>query len=149
MLGDCIKTATVIMATGASVLVGTIVGDMISRTPIGMAPGIGQICTVFCSSMISGLISCTLLVFLDRSRLMNSIIDCLNVIPTEIGNFAVIADAMEELATKIEKIDIKKFREDTEKYREAALQISQCEDEDQLNRLLSSAYLKLGIKIPW
>ncbi len=149
MLGDRIKTATVIMATCASVLVGTAVGDLISKTPLGMAPGIGQICTVFCSSLVSGLISCTLLVFLDRSRLMNSIIDCLNAIPTEIGNFAVIADAMEELAAKLEKIDIEKFREDTEKYRETALQIRQCEDEEQLNRLLSSAYQKLGIKIPW
>ena len=41
MLGDRIKTATVILATGASVLVGTGIGEAIATTPVGMIPVVG------------------------------------------------------------------------------------------------------------
>ena len=58
MFGDRIKTAMIIIATGASVLLGTIVGDMICKTPIGMSP-VGGIVSTFCSTMISGILSCT------------------------------------------------------------------------------------------
>ena len=149
MLGDRIKTTAVILATGASVLVGTAVGDLVSKTPIGAAPGIGNVVTVFCSSLVSGLLSCTLLVFLDRSKLINSIVNKLNSIPSEANNYREIADAMEELAAKLSKLDIGLFREETAKYSNVAFEIENCEDEDELNSLLLGTYKVLGIRIPW
>lgn len=41
MFGDRIKTSTIILATGASVLVGTAVGELINKTPIAAIPGVG------------------------------------------------------------------------------------------------------------
>ncbi len=149
MLGDRIKTATVIIATGASVLVGTIVGEMVGKTPLEMAPVIGDIVQVFCSTLVSGLLSCSLLIFLDRSKFMNKLISCLNAIPSEVSNYAEIADAMEALAAKLEKLDIDKFKEDTEKFQNTAMQVSQAKDANELNHILQSSYKKLGIKIPW
>ena len=59
MFGDRIKTSTIIMATGASVLVGTAVGELIGKTPIAAIPGVGSVVQVFCSTLVSGLVSCT------------------------------------------------------------------------------------------
>lgn len=149
MLGDRIKSATVIMATGASVLVGTVVGEMISKTPIGVIPVIGDIVQVFCSTLVSGLISCSLLICLDRSKLMNKVINALNAIPSEVSNFAEIALAMEYLAAKIGELDIDKFKKDTEKYSNKASLIAACDNDDSLNSLLKTAYVDFGIAIPW
>lgn len=63
MFGDRIKASTVIMATGASVLVGMAVGELIEKMPIAKIPGVGSVISVFCSSLVSGLVSCTLLIF--------------------------------------------------------------------------------------
>lgn len=149
MFGDRIKTATVIMATGASILVGTTVGEIVGKTPIGMMPIIGSPIRIFCSTFVSGLLSCTLLVFLDRSRLMNTVINGLNRIPSEANNYAEIADLMERLAAKISNIDIDLFIKETEKYKNAADQIAKCQNDKELNEILLATYKELDIKIPW
>ena len=149
MLGDRIKTTTIILASGASVLAGTAVGTLIAETPIGAVPEIGQIVTTFCSSMVSGLLSCTFLVFLDRSEFINELVDRLNTIPTDANNYKEIADAMEILAAKIANLDIEQFRQDTERFANIATDISGSEDDDQINAILYNAYEKLGIRIPW
>ena len=149
MLGDRIKTTTVILASGASVLAGTAVGALIAETPVGAAPGIGPVVTAFCSSLVSGLLSCTLLIFLDRSKFINELVEKLNSIPSDANNYKEIADAMEILAAKIANIDIDQFRKDTERFADVAEDISSCEDDDAVNAILLSAYEKLGIQIPW
>ncbi len=149
MFGDRIKTSTIIMATGASVLVGTAVGELIGKTPIAAIPGVGSVVQVFCSTLVSGLVSCTLLIFLDRSKFMNRLIDAMNRIPSEVNNYREIADALEILAAKLEKLDIAKFRADTEQYSNIAYKIELASTESELNDLLLSAYKVFDIKIPW
>ena len=149
MFGDRIKTSTIIMATGASVLVGTAVGELIGKTPIAAIPGVGSVVQVFCSTLVSGLVSCTLLIFLDRSKFMNRLIDAMNRIPSEVNNYREIADALEILAAKLEKLDIAKFRADTEQYSNIAYKIERASTESELNDLLLSAYKVFDTKIPW
>ena len=138
-----------ILTTGASVLVGTAIGEAISKTPIGMTPSIGPVVQVFCSTLVSGLISCTFLIFMDRSKLINQIVDCLNAIPSEANNYREIADLMEQLAAKLSQIDIEKFKEETEKYNCVANQIQNSKDEEELNQILLGAYKELEINLPW
>lgn len=149
MFGDRIKTSTIILATGASVLVGTAVGELVQKTPIATIPGVGSFVTAFCSSLVSGLISCTLLIFLDRSKFMNKVVSALNRIPSEVNNYKEIADAMERLSAKLENLDIAKFCAETEKYRNIATKIGGMKSEQELNDLLLSAYKMFDIKIPW
>ena len=149
LYGDRIKTTTIILASGASVLAGTVAGDLISKTPIGVMPEIGSIATTFCSTMISGLLSCTFLVFLDRSRFINELVDTMNKIPSIVTDYREIANAMDLFAAKIANLDIEKFRQDTERFAKVADDIFVSEDEDAINGILYDAYEKLGIKIPW
>lgn len=148
-LGDRIKTAAVIIATGASVLVGTVVGEIIGKTPVGMLPVIGQIVQTFAATLVSGLLACTLLVFLDRSKFINSLIDRLNTIPSEANNYKEMADVFERLAAKLENIDIAKFRADTQKYQDISEKIAVAKDEKEINALLLMSYKDLNIQIPW
>lgn len=148
MFGDRIKTAMIIIATGASVLLGTIVGDMICKTPIGMSP-VGGIVSTFCSTMISGILSCTILIALDRSAFMKKVVSLLNMIPNEVNNYAKIAAYMERLAAEYAKIDIESFRMETEKYRETAIKIGNTANEEELSSVLKKAYVSFGIKQPW
>ena len=149
MFGERIKTATVILSTGASVLVGTAVGEVISKTPIGVIPVIGTSVSIFCSSLVSGLLSCTLLVCLDRSKFINSIINALNAIPSEANNYRKIAEAMEQLAAKFANLDIDKFKAETKKYASISSSISKANTEEELNHILMDAYRNSGISIPW
>ncbi len=148
-LGDRVISTTIILATGAGALLGNTVGDMISKTPIGSSKEMGKTVTVFCSSMISGMLACTFLVFLDRSKFINDLVDRLNSIPSDANNYKEIADMMEVLAAKLADLDVEKFREDTSKFSELADNIMQTDDIAEMNSIMLNAYEKLNIQIPW
>jgi hypothetical protein len=66
-----------------------------------------------------------------------------------VTDYREIAKAMDQFAAKIAKLDIEKFRQDTERYANVAEDIANCEDDDAINSILYDAYEKFGIKIPW
>ena len=148
-LGERIKTTTVILATGASVLVGSAVGELIATTPIAATP-IGSTVITFCSSLVSGLLSCTLLIFLDRSDFINKLIDKFYLgLQGVVADYKAAADAFEELAAELSQIDIASFRAETARYQQLALKIETPKTEAELNTILLAAYKTFDIKIPW
>lgn len=80
---------------------------------------------------------------------MNMIIDTLNRIPSLANDYKVTADIMEKIAAGYEKIDIEKFREETNRYGKIAERMCNAKTEDEMNSILLSAYQTFNIKIPW
>lgn len=149
LLGDRIETATVILSSGASVLVGTKVGDLIAKTPLGADPTVGTPIRIFCSTMVSGLISCTMLLILDRSKFINKVITALNMYLTENQSFRQIAYDFETYAAQIASVDAEQFRRDTESFQNIADLVYMADDDEELDGVLSAAFDTLAIPIPW
>ena len=149
LLGDRIEAATVILGTGASVLVGTKVGDLIAKTPLGADPIVGTPIGIFCSTMVSGLISCTLLLALDRSKFINKAITALNMYLTENQSFRQIAYDFETYAARIAAVDVEQFRKDTESFQNIADEIYMADDDEELEGILVAAFEALAIPAPW
>lgn len=149
LLGDRIEAATVILGTGASVLVGTKVGDMIAKTPIGADPTVGTPIRIFCSTLVSGLISCTMLLVIDRSKFINKAITTLNMYLTEDQSFRQIAYDFETYAAQIAAVDVEQFRKDTERFQNIADEIYMADDDEELDSVLTAAFEVLAIPAPW
>lgn len=149
LLGDRIEAATVILGTGASVLAGSLVGDTIAKTPIGVDSVVGAPIRTFCSSMVSGLISCTMLLCLNRSRFINKTITALNQYLTDDQSFRLIAAYFEAYASQIAEFDIEAFHRDTECFQNIADEIYMADDEDELHEVLVAAYEDLSLPLPW
>lgn len=149
LFGERIKKTSVILATGASVVIGSAVGDHFKKPITTPGDEVDGVVSVFVSTLVSGLLSCSFLLFLDRSKWMNDLFDMLNRIATDAYNYREIANLMEEYAAKLSEIDFEKFRKESERYEEIAERIENSVDEDELNRVLSRAYEEIGIKIPW
>ena len=147
--GDRLKAVTVILATGASVLAGTAVGELLGKTAIAGIPVIGEVVVAFCSALTSGLLSCTLLLVLDRSDFINRVVSCLNKLLPSFEGFEEIAHVMELLAAKLEEIDIEKFHRDVQRYEQLSVRLMDCQDEVSMNQFLQEAYSQFDIKIPW
>lgn len=151
--GDRIKTVTIILATGASVLIGTAIGELIHATPFGQflstIPPLVGIVETFCSSLISGLLSCSLLMFLDRSSFIKKIIDKLNKFYFSVEDFRKVADMFERIAAEVAQFDIAKFKEDTKKFAQTVFKIENARSEQELNQVLLNAHKALNINLPW
>lgn len=149
LLGDRVEAAVIILGTGASVLAGAKVGDIIAKTPVGADETVGAPVRIFCSTMVSGLISCTMLLMLDRSKFINKTITALNMYLTEDQSFRQIAYDFETFAAQIASVDVEKFRADAERYENIADEIYLAEDEEELDRILMGAFETLSIPAPW
>lgn len=149
LLGDRIEAATVILGIGAGVLVGSKVGDLIAKTPLGSDSTVGKPVRVFCSTMVSGLVSCTMLLFLDRSRFINKTITALNMYLTEDQSFHQIAYDFEVYAAQIASVNIEQFCKDIDSFQNIADEIYMADDGEEVNSILCRTFDALSISVPW
>ena len=140
------------MAVGGSVIVGTTVSELISRTPVGMLPVVGDIIQTFCGTLVSGIMSCSLLCFLDRSTIMQQLIAQFNNIPTmssSIDYFREQAKKFESYAARLQNIDLSQFQKECRAYEEILGGIEQIHDETKLNTFLRNVFEKYHLPLPW
>lgn len=150
--GERMRAVTKILATGASVVAGTMVMDVIGKTPIAGIPVIGDIVKTFCGAFVTGILSCSLLYFLDRSDTINKLVSFLDnvyTIDSEVNYFRRQAEIFEKYAAELMNIDLQKFKKETEMYSNLATEISEYKSEEELNIILRKAIELIGVKIPW
>ena len=152
LFGDRMRAVAKILATGASVVVGVLIGDAVSHIPLGMLPGVGDIVQTFCGTFATGIMSCSLLYFLDRSELVNKLVVALNnlhTIETEVNYYRNQADYFEKYAAELMQIDLNTFEKETEIYNFISEQVSTIKTDAELNRVLIGAYESRGLSLPW
>lgn len=150
--GERMRAVAKVLAAGASVIVGGLVSDAIGKTPIAAVPVIGEIVQTFCGTLVTGIMSCTLLYFLDRNKTVQKLVEMLNKIPTmsdDIRYFKAQAAKFEAYAAELMKIDLAQFKKEISVYADLANQLETARDEDELNRFLKDAIERMEIKLPW
>lgn len=148
-LGEQIKVSTSILVTCASSLAGLAVGNLLDKTPIVAIPVVGKSIKTFTSVLVSGLISCSLLILLDCSKFYNSVILKLNEYTSPTGKAHEEYLAYVECAAEIAKIDISDFVKEVDKYNNYADLIYKNLYSDDLDVLLLSIYVALDVTVPW
>ena len=141
-----------VIAAGASVIVGGLVSEAIGKTPIGVIPVIGDIVQTFCGTFVAGVMSCTLLYFMDRNPLIQRLVSVLNTLPSisnDINFYKMQAEKFKIYAAELMKIDIEQFRRETAVYESLADELESADNDAELNIILKNATIKLGIQLPW
>lgn len=150
--GERMRAAIKVIATGASVIFGSFVKGIIDESPLGKIPVIGAIVSDFCGAFITGILSCTLLYFLDRNTIINFIVDKLNLLTPyyrEISFYKKTARQFEAYAAQLAGIDTEKFRMETAAYHDIAMRIENVSDETELNILLRKTLEEAEIRLSW
>ena len=148
LLGDQLKSAMVALTTGASVIAGTAVGNQIAKTPIGQHEKIGMVVQNFCASLVSGLISCTLLIMIDRSEFIRKVVERLNVYGSVEYEIRETSESFIALAAEIAHYDITEFTDQIEKLDGFTRQMLRAND-DELHDILLDTFEEFGIPLPW
>ena len=148
-LGQRLREASIVIITGASVIIGSAVGESLRTSPIATIPEVGDIIIAFISALTSGIMSCTILCFLDRSKTIKQLLYFLDQIPTEVNNYKEIAEYMEKYYAMLEKYDLEKFKNDISSIHNITNNINKIDSDDELNKYLLSVYDELNIPKPW
>lgn len=150
--GERIRATAKIIATGASVVAGSLVGDLIAKTGISSIPVLGDIVQTFCSTLITGILSCSLLYLLDRDSRVARIVNILNSIPTAddvVNYYKLEAQLLEEYCAKLMDINIDSFRKETDSFHYVLSAITPEMSQPMLNGSLKSAMEQLEIVCPY
>lgn len=146
--GERFRAAAKIIATGASVVVGTMVGDLIAKTGVSAIPVVGDIVQTFCATLVTGILSCSLIYLLDRNSAVNKIVQVLNSIPTVddiVVYYRVQAQLLEEYCVKLMDIDLVTFQKETQFYNDAVYVLENANNEQELNFALRTLCKRLNI----
>lgn len=150
--GERLRAAAKIIATGASVVLGIIVGDMIAKTGVGAIPVVGDVVQTFCSTLISGILSCSLLYLLDRNTTINKIVEFLNSIPSAdniVSYHRMQAQLLEEYCAKLMAIDLPRFKKETQAFNRAVSELENVTNQQELSFVLKNICERMEIKLPY
>lgn len=150
--GKRMQAVIKILATGASTVVGVLVKEAIEKTPIGAIPIARDVIPTFCGAFVTGIMSCTLLYFIDRSELAQklfSILDSLPFVEKEIAYYRQQAEYFERYAAEMMNIDIAQFKKETKMYGDIARKLESVMTDEELNLILLKTQQEAGIRSPW
>lgn len=150
--GERMRAVAKIFATTSSVIISIIVKEALTKTGLSSIPTIGNELITFIEILSMGLTSCTLLYFLDKSELVNSIVNFFNGLPTisnTLSYYKEQAKYFEEYAAQILNIDIKSFEKEVEKFNLISSKLENIKDTNELNSILNNFYKEMNIKLPW
>lgn len=152
LLGEKLCETAKIIATGASVVAGTIVGEAINKSPAISLPLVGEAIQVFCSAFVTGTMSCTFLLYFDSSILVNKMVVQLNKASASkrlVRDLHKQSEEYELLVAEVLSLDVIPLRNDIARFRDSFSKYELAETEEVKNCALKELYLSMGMKLPW
>lgn len=150
--GERIRAAAKILATGASVVAGTMVSELIAKTAVGTIPVVGTIVQTFLGTMVAGIMSCSLLYMLDNNKAINWMVSILNNIPSvdnDVMYYREQAVLLEKYCADLFSIDLETFKNEIAAIHSAVKALSSGMSDEELNSCLLNIYEQLGLELPW
>lgn len=141
---DRITAALKILASGASVIIGSLAQESVQIALKGIPSSINGIISTFAGTLCTGLLTVTLLFYIDN----NPFDSFLNKSFYEtIGNYKLQAKRFNDYCSELNKLDIKGFADKT--HIAGNLALAKFSDDKELNWILKETMKELNIKCPW
>lgn len=151
-LGERFVAAAKILATGASVVAGSMVSQLLTDCPVGKIPVVGEILPTFCSVLVTGIMSCSFLYLLDHNKGIKKVVEMLNNLP-DIDNFNYALKKQGELLDRylaeLMNLDLVTLKKQEHAFSAAANQLSLVKTSEEANTCLRNIYSDLGMELPW
>lgn len=151
--GEVIKSVAILISTGASVVLGTVVMEAMRKIPALNIPIIGDVLTTFVGASVTGLMSISLIYYIEHSKNVKKIIDWLNQakssIDYKLDDFKKINDNLLLYVAELEKIDLNHFSTQVEMTKEIALQMNAAHSDVEINHTLSKIVQKYNIHLSY
>ena len=144
-LCDRMKSASKVIAVGASTIVGTIVEEKLelSLAKVNISDDLKKIITLFAGSLTTGLMSVSLLFYIDNDP-FDKFLD--NVYGAGLCNLKEQAKLFKEYCAKLQGIDVERLNHDADCIFRLVNDIDENTSQKEIYRLLKTTMSELGIK---
>lgn len=147
-LCDRMTAAAKVLATGASMIIGTSVQESISLklASVNLPDDIKSIVSTFCGTLATGLLTVSLLFYIDNDP-FTKFLDCIYGTTTE--ELRRQGVAFKEYCAKLQQMDMSEFRRATDYAYALSIKLQSADSDSEVNRLLKKAQSDLGLESPW
>lgn len=151
--GEVLKAVAILLSTGMSVILGTIVTEAMSKIPALNIPIIGEVLTTFIGASVTGLMSVSLLYYIENSKQIKKIVDWLNQFKSSFDHkldyFKKVHAALIAYVAELENIDLDYFKLQVEMTNEIANQIEHTTSDQEINSTLSNIVEKYNVYLAY
>lgn len=151
--GEVMKSVAILISTGASVVLGTVVAEAMRKIPALNIPIVGDVLTTFVGASVTGLVSVSLIYYIEHSKNVKKIMDWLNQSKSsmdyKLENFKKINTDLLEYVATLEKIDFNHLSKRVEMTHEIALQLTAAHSDLEINRTLTDIVQKYNIHLSY
>lgn len=148
-----IHAVLVLLATSASTIIGSLIGGYLAPT-LSKIPIVGDLLVTFIEIFISGMLSCTLVYFIDKWNIAKKIVDFIQNL--DVNPFGEYVESMkqrvaayEAYVAKLLEIDVDSVVRETKKYAQVVSILQSDNDDMVTNYELKSLFKDLEITLPW
>ncbi len=152
LFGDRMKAALTILAVGASAVAGIMVSEFASKAGLAAVPVIGDTLVTFLGVLVSGLLSCGLVYFLDNCDVVKRAVSFLNKIHTVEYDIAFYRKHAAEFEQHLETLlayDLEGFQREAASWRAAVHRLEAAGDNPAELSRLDNIMAEQGISKPW
>lgn len=151
--GDVVKSVMVIIATASSVVLGTVVSEAMSKILALKIPIIGDVLPQFVGALVTGLMSVSLLYFLDHSKMVQKLVAWMNKLKTQldykIEYYKQVYEEVCRYAAQLAEIDLQEFKAKAIAVQEIGTRLSKPMDTQQLNTELTQVLKQLNVNLAY
>ncbi|MDG0889175.1 hypothetical protein [Paracholeplasma manati] len=147
LLGERYKTTTIIITTGLSSITGVSVGNILKKSSLMLIPEVGNLIVRFIEIFVAGMLSCTFLFMIDRSKTINNIVNYFNKFLPEGYDIGFYSKEFEKIAAYLNGYDIDNFIKECDQLDRMINEIMNTDNEDELGMTLDSKLKELDMDI--
>ena len=150
--GERMRAVLKLVATGASIIVGTMVSDAVGKFPSLLNHELGDIIKTFLGTLVTGFMSCSLLYLLEENIYIDKLVKFLNELPTMnnlINSYKQQVKYLEEYAAKLMKIDLETLKKEIIKINNVVSKLEIAKTPEETHKVLKEIYIDLNLETPW
>lgn len=148
-----IHAVLVLLATSASTIIGSLIGGYLAST-LSNIPIVGDLLVIFIEIFISGMLSCTLIYFIDKWNIAKKIVDFIQSL--DVNPFGEYVESMkqrvaayEAYVAKLLEVDVDSVVRETKRYAQVVSILQSGNDDAVTNYELKTLFKDLEITLPW
>lgn len=151
--GDVLKSVAVIICTASSVVLGTVVSEAMKQIPALKIPIIGEVLPQFTGAVVTGLMSISLLYFLDHSPIVQKFVDWANKLKSsidyKIDYYREVHAELVKYAANLAEIDLEEFQNKVHAVQKMSLSLQMANTTQEMNTTLTLIVKEFKIDLPY
>ncbi|UPM56369.1 hypothetical protein [Gottfriedia acidiceleris] len=151
--GELIRAISKIIVLAVAVLAGNFVAQALEEMKISELPVIGEALTIFLSGLTTGVISISLIYFIDHSNEVEKLVNYLNIFADQFEakriHYQKFNDKLKQKVSELAQLPLEELNKQLDRVTTMTSQMNLAATDEQLNSIVSKTANEMQLALPY